>query len=831
MKKMYAVLIALASSLVLLVAYNLSSLPIISMLRSASDLELKTAELISKASAFDKAEALSRYDGSGPNMPYYRFDRNLNRALFDQTSFPAFNADPGKSLCMFDFSVSDDSSLIFHNADYTVQKGTCSITTQLNALIENANELGLVKDNLSEIEIRLKSSQGRQLFVGLSSYPDAQWSKRRDIVDYIEYEAFSKPLLGICTIPIDIIADNSFHTYTINIENTLSTAWVDFDDMIRKFFISLPDISGNKIEIDYIRFISKKDKFSRRPFGTAYVDKGRELRSVLYMNSPGVLRYRLDIPSNAPFLSFGTGVLELNDPVEFTISIIIDGTEQTLFQKTQKDPDGWSFDKLCLADYAGKTADFVFRTSSHGGNIAFWSNPLLYTIPEDSFNVVIVVEDALRPDHLSLYGYTERDTSPFREKFSQDGVVFDNAFSQATATRPSVPSYMTSLYPTAAGVGLEYEKLNDNYLTLAEIMRSRGFATAFVNQNPNAGYYNGMHQGFGRLYDLESRVAGLSSTADVYGEHLLSWLDDIRGRNFFLYLHVLDPHGPYNPPPPYDEWYRQADLSDEVLEINPAADPAWVKAPTRQGRRLLYDGAIRNNDYWFEEFHKTLASRGLLENTLIIFMSDHGEFLGERGMWCHEPPGYPEGIRVPLIMAYPKKLPVGKRISDPVQLLDIMPTVLDIAGIELDNLVLQGDSLLSLIDGSNSEYWKSRICFSEEVVRRGYKFDRRPFGSIIINNWHLLNSKEFLPAKLRQRHSRLEPLLFQAFHTSDDITAHRFGYAFYGDPLSKYFASRIMQKFHDNNHRLFDAFSIDEARAITVDPLVQEKLRGLGYLQ
>ena len=307
------------------------------------------------------------------------------------------------------------------------------------------------------------------------------------------------------------------------------------------------------------------------------------------------------------------------------------------------------------------------------------------------------------------------------------------------------------------------KRLSENYLTLAEIMRSQGYATASISQNLNAGYYNGLHQGFSRLYAVERRGAGKRSTADVYGNQLISWLDDIQGRNFFLYLHIAAPHGPYNPPPPFDAWYHEAHLSGETLAKNQSSDPKWMEKPTQEGRRLLYDGAVRSNDHWFEKFHKMLASRDLLQNTLIIFMSDHGEHLGERDTWGHKPPGYIQGIRVPLVMVYPKKLPSGKRIKTPVQLIDIMPTILDIAGIDKDELVLQGDSLLTLIDGSRPDFWASRICFSEEVINRSYKFDDRPFGSLFVGNWHMLNSKEFLPSKLRNRHTRVEPFSSKPF--------------------------------------------------------------------
>jgi arylsulfatase A-like enzyme len=182
-------------------------------------------------------------------------------------------------------------------------------------------------------------------------------------------------------------------------------------------------------------------------------------------------------------------------------------------------------------------------------------------------------------------------------------------------------------------------------------------------------------------------------------------------------------------------------------------------------------------------------------------------------------------------MVYPKKLPSGKRIKIPVQLIDIMPTILDIAGIDKDGLVLQGDSLLPLIDGSRPDFWASRICFSEEVINRSYKFDDRPFGSLFVGNWHMLNCKEFLPLELRNRHTRVEPFFYKAFQFATDPAEARFMNSFYFDPVGKIIAARIMKNFHNANQQLSQAFTGQEKGAVKSDPLVLERLRELGYLQ
>jgi len=802
--------------------------PLITMVISNSaTLKQKMSHQARKAAKFDQNTVLKNLKPNSKNNYYYLFDEHLDKARIDQS--PSLSSPPLPSpLNRFTFDNNDESLLVFHKAGHIIAKGLCSVKWSPESFITNAKKLLLKTGELSEIEIRLKAKQGKKLLLGLSSKPAAQWSERDKIVQRVMVGGFEFKKRDICVVPLTIIPDNIFHTYNINVESKMISRWITFDDMVRKFFISPPEIPDNEIVIDYIRFVTEKEKFSRTPFGQSYIKKNKERRSVLYTKTPGRLRYTLTLTHLTPYLSFGTGCLEPKDPVEFKVSIVSDNSEKVIFQQTVNNPDIWTFEKLDLSEYTGKTVDVIFSNSSSQGNIAFWSNPIIYTPPQEKFNVIILLQDALRADHLSSYGYTARATSPFCEKFAQTGVVFENAFSQATATRPSCPSFMTSLFPTAAGVGLYHEALNENYLTLAEIMRSQGYATAAINQNSNAGYYNGLHQGFSHLYELGDFD---TRTANVYGRQLKSWLDEKQGRNFFLYLHIIDPHGAYNPPAPFDKWYREANLSGETLPKDPALDPVWMEKPTREGRRLLYDGEIRNNDHWLERFYKILLSRDLLKNTLIILIADHGENLGERNTWGHKPPGYIQGIHVPLIMIYPQKLPPKKVISTPVQLIDIMPTILDIAGIDKDEMVIQGDSLLPLINESNPDFWDSRICFSEEVIDRSHKFDDRPFGSLIIDNWHLLNSKKFLPGKLRKRYSGAEPFFFKAFQYTTDREELQFINSFYFDFVGKFIASRIMKNFHKGNQQIRQAFTEKKEGVIKSDPEVMEKLRALGYLQ
>lgn len=157
-------------------------------------------------------------------------------------------------------------------------------------------------------------------------------------------------------------------------------------------------------------------------------------------------------------------------------------------------------------------------------------------------------------------------------------------------------------------------------------------------------------------------------------------------------------------------------------------------------RRALYDGEVRYNDHWFAAFLERLDDLGLSEDTLMMFMSDHGEHLGEHGRWSHNPPGYVQVLHTPLIMVYPRRIEAGLVVDEIVQNLDIMPTVLDLAGIDGGSLLMQGDSLVPLMTEGAAEAWSRNLGYSEEALVKQSRMDPRPYGSVFFDRWHVLDS-------------------------------------------------------------------------------------------
>jgi len=814
-RKIIIVILAFIGVLLLLTLFNGMRINILSLGESGERLLEKSERLSGKAQTFEEKKVLQKLGMNSVNGFCYRFDEHLKEAVFE-------NKNPNrekvqKDLDSFGFEFNDYEDLQFRPAKgkYILEGDVLKFKYIKGDYLQNTTDLNVAKDRLSEIELRMKLRKGRKI--------QLSWS----VDDSTKLKNW---------ITIDVIPDNAFHVYRINVKNVLK-AFHEFDyhmgiygESIKKVFLRPSDSTNDDIEIDYIRFISKREKYHQALYRETYETINKEMRKVVYTNTPVCLRYTVDVPEGKAALTFGMGILEKDDPVRFRVMVRCKNREKEIFFKEVSDPDTWRDERIDFSAWSGRRVEIVLETESEKGNIAFWSNPVLYMPPKERFNVIIVLEDALRSDHMSSYGYL-RETTHIKDVFIKRGVLFLNAFSQATETRPSCPSIMTSLYPTATGVWNSTEMLHDKYLTLAEIMRSQGFATAAFIQNGNAGPYAGLHQGFCNLFD--ATTVGRRAE-ELYGEKLYEWIKAKSDRNFFMYLHLMDPHGPYDPPGPFDAYYREAPLGKRLVKKSIFSDPPWVEMPTLEGRRLLYDGEIRYNDFCFEGFLKKLREATLLNNTLIVFIADHGEHLGEHGLWGHHPPGYIQGLQVPLLMIYPDKLPMDVKIIPPVQLIDIMPTVLELADIDKSGFLIEGDSLLSLMRGEELDFWNNRLSFSEEVVHKG-KNDKSEWASIFYRNWHIIRSNELndgISRLTKYFNGKNSGALFRTrvFNFLKDKEEEHYLNSFLFDLFFQYKVKYFIRTLQENNMAIWKTVTRGTKETIKYDPEELERLRAIGYL-
>jgi arylsulfatase len=749
--------------------------------------------------------ALARLTPSPVNGDFYRFDDHLESAEIPDDSPAASPDDINEFAFQLEFDDAPEPELVPAEGQSIVEKrdGFLVVTQGDEDYLINSKPIRIPLSSISEIIIRARADKGNRFTLSWAA------EGKESTIDENRLD-------------LDLIADGEFRTYVVNVQDAFRRG-VTMDENISVLGIAPSNTDGAVVEIDFVRLVSKLWKYEVERSGTSYESVDGDLRPVLHMISNQRLEYTVEVPSERPRMTFGTAALFNDPPMNASVSILHD-TESIRISSSDLASDHWQDEEVDLSPWAGETVRVVFETRGGGQNVAFWSNPMIQSAPRRRFNVILVLEDALRADHLSTQGYA-RETSPEKTRLMNErGIVFTNAHSQATKTRPSVASLMTSLYPTATGVWSFSDRLSDRYLTLAEIMRSQGFTTGSFVQNGNAGPYAGDHQGFGSL--READTIG-KSTADVFGERTLAWLDANRDRNFFLYLHSMDPHGAYDPPPPYDRWYREADpgtlAGKEDLPNADALDPEWADTPSAEARRLLYDGEILHNDAVVGRFVDELDKRGVLDDTLLIFVSDHGEWMGEGGHWEHHPPGNRPVIHVPLMVVYPKLFKTPGRIAESVQLVDVMPTILDLAEVDDSDLLMHGDSLVTLMQGTDPARWAKRVTLSEEPTAMD-RSDPCVCGSLFFDEWQLLGSARGWPRRLKSEFVKSAVYRFREDGTVP-VTS------FLPDLSVRILRARALSRIQSANIAVWHTLTEGEAGDIyEMDPDTLEELRGLGYV-
>jgi arylsulfatase A-like enzyme len=304
-------------------------------------------------------------------------------------------------------------------------------------------------------------------------------------------------------------------------------------------------------------------------------------------------------------------------------------------------------------------------------------------------NVLLVCLDAVRADRMGCYGYDRRPTTPHLDELARESIVFEDASAPGCWTKPSVPSFLTGTWPLEHGVyegsvqeveGSFSDVLPGEARTQAEAFDARGWATAAFIENDQLAVGSGVEQGFD-VYE-----AGAGDAREIRWR-ALDWIDaQERGRPFFLYLHLIDAHGPYLVS---EESVRR--LAPEA-PLGPIGGKEWravrdavnggelkLSAPEKEGLGALYDAAIRSMDDQLALLFRALELRGLWERTVVAVVADHGEEFLERGRLGHGHGLHQTLLRVPWILRVPGKDP--GRVSTPVSLVDLAPTLLSAAGV------------------------------------------------------------------------------------------------------------------------------------------------------
>jgi|GEM_PF-1505344 len=321
-------------------------------------------------------------------------------------------------------------------------------------------------------------------------------------------------------------------------------------------------------------------------------------------------------------------------------------------------------------------------------------------VPQQRPNVVLISIDTLRASHMSCYGY-HRPTSPRMDELARRGVLFNKVVAQSSWTLPSHMSMLTGLYPSTHTVETDDDHLPPGILTLASLLREEGYRTEGLVSSPYVGERFGFDRGFDRFMMLARPIQNNSEKIHEKAQEILRRLSKSKDP-FFLFLHYLGPHTPYDPPPPFDTMF-DPDYTGNI--DGQGSTIARYLSPHRHLAQrdlehiiALYDGEIAHVDQFMGALYDVLEELGLAEDTLFIITSDHGEEFKDHGSMDHGRSLYDEVLDVPWIMLCPGFLPKNHVVERQVRLIDILPTVCGMLNVNVPSSV-QGVNMDPLIRG------------------------------------------------------------------------------------------------------------------------------------
>lgn len=401
-------------------------------------------------------------------------------------------------------------------------------------------------------------------------------------------------------------------------------------------------------------------------------------------------------------LVFGTAFNEIatdftNGPVRFRVLALTEneGAKPRELFSTTMDPatwDGtWADHRIDLTPLAGKTVRLRLHSSpDDGSGMAFplWGAPELLrrTHRGAQRNLIVISLDTWRHDHFDS-DVSGGPVTPELAALAREGVVFEHAVTTYPSTSASHMSLFTGLYPITHQVRFANDVLGTAWPTLAEILGANGYQTGAVTENAMLLAEAGFMFGFDSYF--ENKGLGIWSTQgqiDSTLERGRSWLRRHADERFFLFLHTYQIHSPYEPPAKFV-------LGPSAEELASKNEPAWVTKT-----RHAYAGEVRYADGALAGFLRELRQSGLLDQSIVVLTSDHGEEFGEHGRMGHSKSVYEEVLRVPLIVWAPGLVRRGTRVESMVSLVDVVPTLLDLLELTSPKPV-QGRSLRAALEG------------------------------------------------------------------------------------------------------------------------------------
>ncbi len=453
--------------------------------------------------------------------------------------------------------------------------------------------------------------------------------------------------------------------------------------------------------------------------------------------------------------------------------------------------------------------------------------------------IVLVTLDTLRVDHLGTFGYW-RTTSPFIDWLATEGVLFENAYSPMATTVPAHASMFTGLYPLQHGVLKNGQVLGTSVLTLGEVLSEAGYQTAgFVSTNRHFKAAN-LHQGFSR-FEEPSEASEAYQSAEVTVEKAIQWLPEVDGKDFFLWVHLFDPHSPYRSPNSFPDRDRaeeqrlirlamerhrlEPSFFEELGNLTGLVGPLSLE-PGESERNLLklmdaYDSEVLVTDTALRKLFEEIQRLDDAGSTLWIVTSDHGEGLGNHQWLAHGKNIYNEQLKVLLIIYSSSGDFSGSRISQVVEHVDIWPSVAELAGLETAARAPGrfGKSVTAWLRGG--EDGSGRYAFAQ---RRHYAPPSSEAGPQELRNYEpgetfALLDRDWKYIFRSEGPDELFNLATDPYETENLV----------GRGLDQ--EERLLSRLLSMIDHLMEHREAGEAGPRSVDPEIIERLRSLGYVQ
>jgi arylsulfatase A-like enzyme len=483
--------------------------------------------------------------------------------------------------------------------------------------------------------------------------------------------------------------------------------------MPRYLFLAQADRDGSKSddsapEVASVAVVTVTDRVTHTAAAQTRITAAGDTRDAFFVRTPGQLAWEVT-PHPGAELALGVHVPAPTAAVRLRINLSSGGRDATLYDSqlraaefsTPESP-AWHDVRLPLALAATGTLRVSLESDQPGG-AAFVSAPAILAHTESDLpNIVLYVVSSLRADRIGTYGKELRAT-PFLNRLAREGLVFEHAYASASWAKPAVTSLLTGLHPATHRIGGRYysDQLPGGVRTLQSELRASGYVTAQFSGTGFTGALSNLDRGFDRTLgpaafaDSEQKI-----DAAALHQQVLPWITAHQHDRFFAYVQAMDTHPPYE-----------------------------------ASQRDVYDATVTRLDAEMKRLYDHLEQLDLKERTLLIVTGDHGEALGDHGKYGHGLSVYDEEVRVPLIVHWPGRIE-PKRSSVPLTHVDLMPTVLDYAGIPLKDARIEGRSVAERDTPVRHEpIFVTRFTYPDDV---GARLDRTAVDAVIDYPWKLI---------------------------------------------------------------------------------------------